>query len=282
MNANDLVSQTQSLISFPSVAIRVNELLGSDDVSITDVANTIETDPALTAGLLRLSNSAALGGKQEVNSVAKAITRIGLRQINELVMGIDAARSFNGLENSLITVRDFWRHSLFCAVIARKLANLAKIQRRDAAFTAGLLHDIGQLVMFSQLGEQCAQCLAQSLDDNDGLVLHTIERQRLGFDHSDVGRELATQWHLPDSLRDCIAHHHDPENAEVDRDLVSTVHIANSLAVMAELDTCNIDDAPPMEDSAWQQLKLDQSIIPELVSAAQEEVDELLAVFTES
>lgn len=279
MNAHNLVSQTQSLISFPSVAIRVNELLADDDVSLNDVAATIETDPALTAGLLRLSNSAALGGTQEVNSVAKAITRIGLRQINELVMGIDTARSFNGLNNTLITVHDFWRHSLFCAVIARKLASLGKIKRRDAAFTAGLLHDIGQLLMFNQLGKQCAECLSQSLDDNDGLVVHSIETEKLGFNHCDVGRELATQWGLPEALIDCIAHHHDPQNAEVDPGLVAAVHLANSLAVMAELDTCEEVNAPPTSDSAWDQLQLNRDIIPEMVLLAQEEVDELLAVF---
>lgn len=281
MNAHNLVNQTQSLISFPSVAIRVNELLSNDDVSLNDVAATIETDPALTAGLLRLSNSAALGGKQEVTSVAKAITRIGLRQINELVMGIDTARSFNGLKNTLITVHDFWRHSLFCAVIARKLANLSKIQRRDAAFTAGLLHDIGQLVMFNQLGEQCAECLSQSIDDNDGLVVHIIETERLGFNHCDVGRELASKWGLPDALIDCITHHHDPQHAEFDPDLVAAVHIANSLAVMAELDTCDEENAPPMSNSAWQQLGLSRDIVPDLVALAQDEVDELLAVFTD-
>ena len=92
--------------------------------------------------------------------------------------------------------------------------------------------------------------------------------------------ELATQWGLPEALIDCIAHHHDPQNAEVDPDLVAAVHLANSLAVMAELETCEEDNAPPTNDGAWDQLKLSRDIIPELVSLAQQEVDELLAVFT--
>mgnify|MGYP003636086702 CR=1 FL=1 len=278
-NAHELVAKTTSLISFPDVAIALNSALSNGDNSSKTVTEIIERDPALTAAVLRISNSAAMNPGVEINTVSRAVSRLGYRQINELVLGIEVARSFNGLSNDLITIEDFWQHSLYCASIAKRIAKLCKGVDAGAAFTAGLLHDIGQLIIFSRLAEESEEFLSKSISDFDGLSTYISEKQVLGYDHSNVGLELAMRWKLPLSLQQCLFAHHEPNKIQPTPDLVMIVHIANSLAVLAELKSSSLDDAPGIEASAWTQLKLNNDHIPALLDGINEEVSDLLNIF---
>ncbi|WP_269618068.1 HDOD domain-containing protein [Zhongshania sp. BJYM1] len=278
-NAQQLVADTTSLISFPDVAIALNNALSKGDNSAKEVTDIIERDPALTAAVLRISNSAALNTGVEINTVSRAVSRLGYRQINELVMGIEVARSFNALTNDLISIEDFWKHSLLCATIAKRIAKQCKGIDAGAAFTAGLLHDIGQLIIFSRLEEESEEFLSKSISEFDGLTTYLCEKEVLGYDHTNVGLELAMKWKLPRSLQECLYAHHEPNKIVPTPDLVMLIHIANSLAVLAELESDKLEDGPAIMDSAWDQLKLDKSRIFDILDGAQDEVGDLLKIF---
>ncbi len=277
--ALDLVHNIEKLTSFPDVALRINEKVADQTSGAAEIGALIEPDPALSAALLRIANSAIYGVGGTVSTVKRAITVVGLREVRDLAFGICVGETFKGIANELITVEDFWRHSLLCAAASRSLGRRANACVGDSLFTAGLLHDIGHLAMFNQSPDLSTQALTLSLDENDGVTSYPSERKVFGFDHAAVGAVLARQWQLPDILRACIEFHHDPFASDTTTDAVMVVHLGNSIAVLAELDSNNLLDAPPVDERVFSELGIEPSIIPEVVTESQESVDELLRSF---
>lgn len=275
----ELVSNIVRLVSFPDVALRIHEMLSDEESGSTHIAAVIETDPALSAGLLRIANSARYGSGGTIGTIARAVTVVGLQEVRYLAFGICANTAFKGLPNELMTVEDFWKHSLFCASASQSLGRRSPVHTDDSLFTAGLLHDIGHLVMFNQCPDLSREALQLSLEENDGLLPYLSERKVLGFDHMAVGAELARQWRLPICLQKCMEFHHEPFNSDEATDAVTVVHLANSIAVLAELDSSSLSDAPSMDPRAFDQLRLRPNIIPEIVAETQESVTDLLRIF---
>lgn len=266
------------LATFPDVAFRVNEMLADESSGAEDIGRVIEPDPALSAALLRLANSAMYSVGGSVSSVARAVTVVGLREVRDIAFGICANQAFDGIPNELVTVEDFWKHSLYCGVAARNIGKRAGVAG-DSLFTAGLLHDLGHLVMFNRDPARSRAALEHSLDYNDGLTPYLSEREIFGFDHMDVGASLVDHWGLPDSLRVCIAHHHEPFATDAVIDAVLVVHIANSLAVLAELDSSNFEDAAPIEPRALESLGLDRVSLLDDIEEIRTATDELIRIF---
>ncbi len=274
-----LVEDIDSLISLPDVALRVNQLINDPDSSASDITKIIENDPAITAKLLRVANSAMMNNGQEITDIGRAFTRLGSRQVNEILMGIDVSQSFQNLPNHIVSLQNFWKHSLYCALIARKLANDIQCPHGSSAFSAGLLHDIGHLLMFSRAPKASEKALTLSLEDYDGSEIYLAEQKTLGFDHADVGLELAVRWGLPKILQDCIYAHHNPRKLENPEPLVWIVHIANSFAVLTEINSNDVEDASHILDEAWGATGLSPDTIHSCSEYARESVEEILSAF---
>lgn len=276
----DIVSKVTTLISLPKVSLEINRLIADDNASFAEITQLIELDPALSAALIRLSNSAALSPGQKIESVQRAISRLGLNQTTQLILAIESARSLEELPNELWPLEDFWHHSLSCAVIARLLCKRYNLGNPEAAFTAGLLHDIGQLILFSQLPDVARACLDNALESDCAANLFEAENQRLGFAHTDIGQELARQWALPDSLADCIAYHHHPQAYTGDSNLPAVVHLANSLAVLLELESRDMADAPTTDMPAVTGLGISIESALNVLDECDKEVRDLMRLFS--
>ena len=278
-SAEQLANNVTHLASFPDVAFRINDMLSDEDSGAEEIGAVIEPDPALSAALLKLANSALFGIGGNVSNVARAITVVGLREVRDLAFGICATTTFKGIPNDLVSVEDFWKHSLYCAVAARQIGAAAKVAGGDSLFTAGLLHDIGHLVMFNQCPEESKHALLRSVDDNDGVCVHLSEKEVFGFDHAAVGGALARQWRLPDSLRAPIEYHHEPYAADEVTDSILVVHIANSLAVLTELDSRDYEDAPPIDPRALAALGLAGDTLLDMIGDIRESGEQLIRIF---
>jgi len=277
--ATDLVAKVTELVSFPDVAIQVNDLI-SDGVSDADaIGSIIEQDPALTATLLKLANSSMYGASSEIDTVARAFTRIGSSEIQQLTLGICASRAFSGIPNEIVTVKDHWNHSLLCGTAAKLLARKARAGNAGMIFTAGLLHDIGHLVMFNLMPEKSMQALALSRDEMDAENIHIAEQEVFGFDHADVGGALGKLWNWPQTLVDCIAHHHDPFGFPDHTDGEVIIHLADSVATLAEFGGDDIADAPPVDERTWDKLKLQPEDVQEIVPEIRESTSSMLQLF---
>lgn len=279
INASDLVKDISGLVTLPEVYLHINRVVEDPNCAIADIAKAVSKDPSFTVRLLKIANSALYSFPSSIDSVTKAVSIIGTAQIRNLALSMSAVRSFAGLPNELVSMQNFWRHSLLCALTAKHLAKAARRCDPDALFTAGLLHDIGELVLFNRLPEQSREALLLVLDDLEERPVHEAERQIMGLDHSDVGGELARQWQLPPLLEECIEHHHDIEKAKRYPRETALVHIANVAAQMAELDSLNPDDVPPINPLAWEITGLDESSIEPAVREAQAEVAEIEKLF---
>lgn len=279
ISPSDLIRDIGGLVTLPDVYLRINSLVNDPDSSTADIAQAVSRDPSFTVRLLRVANSALYSFPSSVDNINKAVVIIGTSQIRNLALSMSVASSFEGLPNQLVSMENFWRHSLLCALVARHLARVARRCDPDALFTAGLLHDIGELVIFNRLPQQAKDALYMVLDNQDELPVYQAERNVMGFDHADVGGELARQWQLPSVLEECIAHHHQIDHATHHPREVALVHIANILALMAELDTLDFADVSPIDPRAWEIAGIDEDCVEPAVREAQAEIAAVETLF---
>jgi putative nucleotidyltransferase with HDIG domain len=271
----ELVKGVGDLVTLPHVFVRINQLVEDPDSTTEDITKVVSQDPSFTVRLLRIANSPFYGFSSTIETVSRAVTLIGTSQIRNLALSTSVSSTFAGLPNELVSMDNFWHHSLYCALAARILARRARKSDPEAVFTAALLHDIGELVIFNRLPEQAKEALLMVLDSGDEIPVYEAERQVMGFDHAEVGGELARQWHLPPLLEECIAYHHDIQLAKRCPRETAIVHIANILALMAEVDTLNLEDVPPIDPLAWEitGLDMDETIESTIVEAREEIVE---------
>jgi len=281
IDAEKLVGDVATLVSLPEVVIRINQLVDDPKSSAEDIGRVVAQDAALTARLLTLANSAMFGMSRKVDTVGRAIAVLGIRQVRDLTLGLSATRAFNGIPNHLVSMDSFWNHSLLCGVAARQLAGGCARGRPDSSFVGGLLHDIGQLVLFNKLPDESYRALLMTIDEPNEPDLYLCERALIGTDHAAVGGALARRWRLPGNLVECIEFHHEPARAHEHPLDVALVHIANSVAVLAEVESVEFEDAPAIQPMAWEVtgLKPAQALeCAQTVRGAVEEVRQLFEV----
>ncbi|MFO7603176.1 MAG: HDOD domain-containing protein [Gammaproteobacteria bacterium] len=231
VTAESLLKNVSGLVSLPEVAMRVNAMVDDATCTADEVARVIETDPGLSTRVLGIANSAMYGYSREISTVHRAVMVLGTRQIRDLVLTTAAAQAFEHIPTNLISVDDFWHHSIYCGLLAKQIAAMTQTPHAETMFMAGLLHDIGHLIMFNQLPEQIHQILLETLQP-EAEQLYQIERRVLGFDHAEVGGALARLWTLPPVLQEVIAFHHEPDRAQQFPQEVFLIHIANRVAAL--------------------------------------------------
>jgi len=230
---NEILQDVSKLTSLPEVSIKVNQMVDDPDCSVNEIGKVISQDPALSAQLLRIANSPFYGFGSTIDSISRAVTILGTQQIRDLVFSTTATKAFEGIPNEIISVDDFWHHSLYCGLLARELAKQNHKAQGEMLFTAGLLHDIGHLVMFNRIPELAHKAIIHTIEPDVDLELFQSEREIIGFDHAQVGGRLAEIWQLPKNLVECVMYHHEPERAEDFPDEVLLIYIANKIASQA-------------------------------------------------
>ena len=226
--ASALVKDVSGLVSPPDVCTNVFQLMRSSTATATDFAGVIGRDPNLTVRLLRVANSSFYGLSTRVETVSRAVTVIGMQQLYSVVIAVSAVSSFNRISSDHVDMDSFWRHSVFSALVSRNLAEHLHTLHPERLFVAGLMHDIGSLIIFKQLPELAGQLIECSEGDEDRMYLN--EREVLGYSHADVGSLLLTLWSLPPALHGAVRGHHDPSRANTGQLEASIVRIANKIA----------------------------------------------------
>jgi len=279
-NPQELVSDVSDLVSLPEVCLRVNEMIEDPKSTAEGVGKVISQDPALTARLLKIANSPFYGFSTEIATVSKAVAVLGTKQIRDLVLATSVSKAFDGISNELVTMQNFWKHSIFCGLCARIVAFESRKARGESVFIAGLLHDIGQLIIFSKLPDLAKEVLMLSVEGPEELSLNMAEQQVLGFDHTQVGAELMRHWKLPLSIQECVEFHHDPSKAKNFPVEAAIIHLANSLACMAELETIDEGEVQKIDPVVWQVTGLDGEILHPVISGAQAQISEVQSLLS--
>ena len=274
-----LVADVRDLVSLPEIAVQVNAMVEDPRTSAADIGEVISRDPSMTARLLRIANSPFFGLTAKVATVTRAVAVVGSKKLRDLIVATSAIRTFKGVPNQLVSMDDFWYHSLYCAIAARLLATSRRMPHADSLFTAGLLHDIGQLIIFNRLPEQAREALRLSNEDPHAVDMHLAEQEVLGFDHAQVGGLLLRHWQLPALLEECVTHHHTPEKAVHFPAEAAIVHIANSIATLAEINSMSLEDVPKIQASAWKATGLKEEIIEPVMRETHKQVREARLLF---
>ena len=230
IDPDDVTMAITSLRPMSAGSGRLLALMAEAERATSDVVQVIETDPALTANVLRTVNSAAMGLRREITTIQEAVAYLGDTRIVGIALASAASDVFGAELNGYHGQRgDLGRHCLWSAIAARELApHTGGVVDPGTAFTAGLLHDIGKAVISDFLADATAD--APLVAEGDHLDL---EQDTMGTDHCTVGAAIARHWRLPATLVHAIAHHHRPADAPADqRALAYTVHLADTLAMM--------------------------------------------------
>jgi HD-like signal output (HDOD) protein len=205
-----LVGQMTRLPSIPTLYMEIVDKANQPDAPLEDVARIIARDPGMTAKILKLVNSAFFGLRRELSSTEEAVAYIGLDTIKSLVLSLHAFSQFAHADAGGLTMESLWAHSLNVAARAKQIAQLEQADRKavDEAFAAGMLHDIGKLVLAANMPELFAQSVR--LAKANGLEFYQAEIQVLGASHADIGGYLLGLWGLPVPVVEAIALHHQP------------------------------------------------------------------------
>lgn len=228
MNIQLLVDQVESLFSLPEVALRINEALDSGEPLNTELQEIIINDPALTAKILKLVNSSYFGFPATIDTVSRAITVIGLKELRNLVMTTVVTASFKGVPANLVDMRVFWFHSVTSAVLAKLLAKKLKHSGYERMFIAGLLHGVGRLIYFTQCPEISKEIL--EVKDLGEEAIIAAEQEKLGFTYADLSAELLKRWQLPENIYQTIHYHLDPLNPGAFMQDACILHVASKIA----------------------------------------------------
>lgn len=274
----NLVNNVNNLVSLPEIALRVNEMVNDPDSNAENIAKVIAQDPGLSARLLKIANSPFYGLSTEVDSIPRAVTILGTQRIRDLVLSTTATHAFDGIPNELIDMQDFWHHSLYCGLLAQMLAKKSKKVKADSMFIAGLLHDVGQLIMFNQLPEKSHEALLILMEGSEDLDTYQAEQHVFGFDHTQVGFELLKKWHLSPLLQECIAFHHEPAKAKDFPAEASLINIANAVAVVAEFNDTSVDDSdeiPRIDPDSWEKAGISKDDLTGAINEVNEEIAEI-------
>jgi len=273
-----LVKQVHDLLSLPTVCMKVLEVINKAHTTSKDLEKILLQDPPITAHILRMANSPFYGMRSKIDTLSRATSVIGTKRIANLVLAISTVKTFNKMTNGVISIENFWLHSIYCGVIANILSNLCGRKHDESIFVAGILHDIGQLVIFNKKPEETREILMLMQSDTEDHDLYFYEDQVLGFNHMQVGAELAKTWRLPDKLLECIEYHHHPEKAADYPFETSLIHIANKFASLAELNSTNLDDVTTVHPRAWEITGLKEDIIENVIDEAQQQFENTQAI----
>lgn len=228
-----ILSKVKEIPALSASVQRVYRLTQDPNANATHFEEAIRPDPALTANLLRLANSAFFGSRKEISSVRHAVAFLGQKRVFDLAVSAGFGRVLpEHLPGYQLASDDYWRHCIAVAVMGENIAKELGFAAPDLVFTAGLLHDIGKLVIGSFLDAASAELGAQ-LEAPD-LSFVDAERAALGNDHCEIGATVAQHWDLPEAIALCCQWHHQPSAApdSPHRLLVDLVHAANGLAHM--------------------------------------------------
>lgn len=247
-----LIRDVSTVHSLPLFYSRLEETINHPRSSISDIAKIISEDQGLTARVLRLSNSPLFGYFSRIETIPQAVTVIGVQQVRELALSLSVMDVFKGLPEDLVNMDQFWRHSIATGIAARVLATHQREANLERFFVAGILHDIGRLLMFIRLPEVCREMLEDCRTNRR--LLHVVERERLTFDHADVGGSLLRKWKIPPRIAEPVEFHHRPRFAEQYPREASLMHLADIVVHAMDIGRSGGAFVPTLEPQAWTDL----------------------------
>ncbi|MEF1256297.1 MULTISPECIES: HDOD domain-containing protein [unclassified Vibrio] len=223
MSQEALLSRLNELPRIQKILQELLDMVTKDDVDFRLLANKIATDQVLSARLLRLANSAHFGGNKTISSVNEALVRVGTAPVRTLVVVSVLSGVFPKLPT--LDISKYWEETFEVSIIASKIANVTDMDG-DEAFTTGILHNIGELMIHALVPEQ-AKIITARVEAGENAI--AVQEEILDITAPTLGAKLAKSWHFPDVMIDAIANFDQPRDAEISPKMATTLHFARSI-----------------------------------------------------
>ncbi len=264
-----LVENTLELCSLPDIYFQIREMISDPRFSMEDMGQVISKDPALSLRLLKVVNSSFYGFSARIDTVSRAISIVGINDLQNLILATAVVDSFSNIPSDLVDMTAFWMRSISCGVIARLLAKKSAILHSERLFLTGLLHDIGSLVLYAKLPSQSLEVLLTAA--NNRYLVADIEQEIIGFTHADIGSELIKAWGLPDSLAEAIRYYLNPEMALTYKLDTHLLFLAARLSDSAEQNKSVADILAEVPEETLIITRLNEQLITEVMQCANTE-----------
>jgi len=277
MTIQNLVNGIPSLGSYAGVIAEIETVLNNPSSTLADLGEVIEKDPALTARLLRLGNSSFFGFPNRLETVSEAVSLIGIQQVQDLILASSVVEVFDGISAELVNMESFWKHSLACGIATRCLAIARQTPKAEKFFVAGLLHDLGRLVLYSKAPEKAIEVF--QCYQSGRLLLREAEVRVLDFDHAQIGEAMMRAWQYPPNLVHAVAYHHTPMSGGVYQLESSLVHLADYLVHAMQMGNSGERFVPPLNAKAWERVGLSADILESVMRSVDQQIDVVQETF---
>ena len=229
-----IISNLDQLPSIPLVVSKIINMVNDPEINFKLVADEISKDQAITTDILRICNSAYFSKGKEITSVDRALVTLGIKEVKDIIVISTTKQVLNKpIVGYDLEKGELWKHNLVVAMLAKKIATLKK-QRAiaDVVFTGGIIHDVGKTILALFVANTFKEILETAQAKQ--ISFSDAEREVMGFDHQEIGEKVLEKWQFPEVLRAVVRYHHNPDLAPQQyRQIVSTVHVANTICLMA-------------------------------------------------
>jgi len=272
------LNNIETLPTIPPVLFKINELVKNENVSALEIGKVVEKDANITMLLLKLINSSFYGLKRKISNVSEAIAYLGMVKLHKIVMGVGIAKSLSGKQLNFFLNRDFWLHSLCVASLARTFASFNQNINQEDAFTGGLLHDVGKIILDQYFPDELKATIevleAKKTTFFDAEILAT------GTAHTTIGDLIGVKWGLPASITGCIKNHHRADEMRKDQAnsqelLEDTVAFANIISHRLKLGASGNIELRGVPKNLQKRLSIRRSAVPEIITSFRKQVPEI-------
>ncbi len=257
----DKVQTIIQLPALPAIAEEVIEMLENPKTSASEIAKVISMDPALTAKVLKIANSAFYGFPKKISTVDFAIIVLGFETLREIVISISLVSALQDEDNATCTTQQFWDHAIYTGVIGRRLARDLGYRVSGEVFVGGLLHDMGISVLSQHFVPEYKR-ITEIVRNTDRHWLE-VEKSVLGVTHAEIGGWLADRWNFPSTLIEAVSMHHEPLEARENPELVCIIHCADVIANRLLPNSIEWDKTIEFNPAVLERLHLDNPVVLE-------------------
>jgi putative nucleotidyltransferase with HDIG domain len=261
------LKNVQSLPTLPPIAAKLNKMVEDEDITAAAIEAVIAKDQAMTTKLLKIVNSPFFGFPQRVSTISNAIVLLGFNVIRTLIV---TSSIFETMQSSDISL---WEHSLGCAACAGILAKRKKLKSPEEVSTAGLIHDLGKVVIRAEFPEKFVEI--QKIVEAEQIPMREAEIKCIGIGHAEIGSELAKLWNLPQRLIEPIKHHHDINDNLIFKDITAIIHFSDILVRGLGFGSGGDPWVPDLDEKAWKIIKIGKNDLKEILEEMDSKIVEL-------
>jgi len=270
----EIANKIHALPSLPAVVMQLLGNIGQHNADLNQLSAIVSKDQALSAKALRLANSSFYGMQRKVTTMPQALSILGLNSLRILVTTAALIDGFPNKKQGDFDFHGFWRHAIATGVCASLIAKRIDFNP-ESAFMAGLLHDIGRLVLVTGFPNQY-QTVMNYRTEHDCALLEA-ERAILSCDHAAVGYALAEHWRFPAAIQMAVAGHHAPDK-QWSGGLTNLVHVADAMVHALDFSADENDLVPALSPNAWNSLSLDQAVVLQVLAETESQVNEMCQI----